>query len=81
MYLSLKERKKNYYSNLDSSCTSDNKRLCTYLFWNMVKPLFTDKVRTMEQITLIENDEFIYKDKKVQKMGPLVKCLLRKASI
>ena len=47
----------------------------------MVKPLFTDKVRTMEQITLIENDEFIYKDKKVQKMEPLVKCLLRKASI
>ena len=31
MYISLKERKKNYYSNLDPSCTSDNKRLCTYL--------------------------------------------------
>ena len=26
----------------------------------MMKPLFTDKVRTMEQITLIENDEIIY---------------------
>ena len=29
-YLFRKE-KKNYYSNLDPSCTSDNKRLCTYL--------------------------------------------------
>ena len=77
----LRKEKKNYYSNLNPSCTSDNKRLFTYLlrkeknnyssnldpsctsdnkrFWSMVKPLFTDKVRTMEQITLIENDEII----------------------
>ena len=35
----------------------------------MVKPLFTDKVRTMEQITiLIENDAIIYNAKDVSEV-------------
>ena len=34
----------------------------------MVKSLFTDKVRTMEQITLIENDEIIYNAKDVSEV-------------
>ena len=34
----------------------------------MVKSLFTDKARTMEQITLIENDEIIYKAKDVSEV-------------
>ena len=59
----LRKEMKNYYSNLDPSCISDNKR-----FWNMVKPLFTDKVRTMEQIALIENDEIIYNAKDVSEV-------------
>ena len=46
---------KGFDSNFDPSCISDNKG-----FLNMVKPLFTEKVRTMEQITSIENDEIIY---------------------
>ena len=59
----LRKEKKNYYSNLDLSCIFDNKR-----FWNMVKSLFIDIVRTMEQITLIENDEIIYNAKDVSEV-------------
>ena len=28
-------------------------------FWGTVKPRFTDKINTNEQITLVENDEII----------------------
>ena len=59
----MRKEKKNYYSNLDPSCISDDER-----FWNIVNPLFTDKVRTMEQITLIENDEIIYNAKDVSEV-------------
>ena len=34
----------------------------------MMKPLFIDKVRTMEQITLIENDEIIYNAKDISEV-------------
>ena len=34
----------------------------------MVKPLFTDKFRTIGQITLIENDEIIWNDEDISEV-------------
>ena len=44
-----KARKERIFSKLNTADISDNK-----VFWNKVKPLFTDKIKSKSKITLIE---------------------------
>ena len=46
--------KKAHYSNLSIKDVNDNKK-----FWKIVKPLFSEKVNTNENITLVENNNII----------------------
>ena len=46
----IRSAKKAYYSNLSIKDVNDNKK-----FWKIVKPLFSEKVNTNENITLVEN--------------------------
>ena len=50
----LRKVKRDYYSALNISNVTDNKT-----FWKTVKPGFTDKVNTNDQITLVERDTVI----------------------
>ena len=52
--LLIKKAKKDYYSKLDPSCVTNSKK-----FWKSVKPLFTDKVLTGDNIVLMENQEIV----------------------
>ena len=45
-----REAKSDYYSNLNPSSITDNKK-----FWKTAKPLFSEKVMSMESTTLVEN--------------------------
>ena len=56
----LRKVKRNYYSNLKINNITDNNK-----FWKSVKPSFTDKINTNEQITLIENYEIISDNHKI----------------
>ena len=47
----LKRTKREYYKNLNPSLIADNK-----IFWKTVKPFFTDKVTTCDNIILLENN-------------------------
>ena len=46
-----RKAKKDYYSNLNPSSVTDNKT-----FWKSVKPLFSEKIMSTENITLVENN-------------------------
>ena len=53
--------KKNYYNNLDVNILNDNRR-----FWKEIKPLFSDKNKTLpKDIILIEDDKVICDNYKV----------------
>ena len=54
----VKTAKREYYGNLNPAV--DNKQ-----FWRTVKPFFSDKVMTSENITLFENGDILEDDKKV----------------
>ena len=56
----LRKCQRTFYSNLDPSIISDNKK-----FWKVVKPFFSDKVSTTTKITLSENDEIQDNDAEV----------------
>ena len=56
----LRRIKRTYYSNLNINKVTDNKT-----FWKTVKPCFSDKINTNEQITLIEDNEIISDDQKI----------------
>ena len=56
-----KERKK-YYSNLDLKKIIDNKQ-----FWQCLGPCFSEKVKTRQKITLVEDNEIISDDSEVAK--------------
>lgn len=56
----LKKVKISYYGNLKPANITDNKK-----FWKMVKPLFSDKVKSADSITLIENNKIVSDDKEV----------------
>ena len=56
----LKKVKTSYYEKLKPSSICDNKK-----FWNTVKPLFSEKTMTTENITLVENNVMVSKDKEV----------------
>ena len=59
----LRKAKFDYYSNLNPSNVSDNKK-----FWNTVKPLFSEKVMSNENITLVENNNIYGDDKRVSEI-------------
>ena len=50
----LRKSKKCYYDNLDTKNITDNKK-----FWDTVKPLFSNKVRSNTYITLNEDEKSI----------------------
>ena len=58
--LLIKKAKKDYYSKLDPSCVTNNKK-----FWKSVKPLFTDKVLTGDNIVLMENKNIVSDKKEI----------------
>ena len=53
----LRKTKKDYYGNLNEKDVIDNKK-----FWKTVKPLFSDKVKSSEKITLVHEDKIITTD-------------------
>ena len=62
--------KKAYYSNLSIKDVNDNKD-----FWKIVKPLFSGKVNTNENITLVENDNIISSEIEIAFFSNIVKEL------
>ena len=50
----MRKTKKDYYGNLNEKDVIDNKK-----FWKTVKPLFSDKVKTSERISLVHEDKII----------------------
>ena len=56
----LRRVKKEYYNNLNPKNITDNKK-----FWNSIKPLFSDKSKSSNKITLIENGTIISDDNDV----------------
>ena len=55
----LTKTKKNYYANLNVKDIVDNKQ-----FWRIVKPLFSDKTKSNEKVTLVEDETFTTQDEK-----------------
>ena len=56
----LRKAKRDYYSSLDPSKITDNKK-----FWKVVKPLFSEKSTTNNNITLVENNNIFQDEKEV----------------
>ena len=54
----LRKTKKDYYANLNVKDIVDNKQ-----FWRTVKPLFSDKTKSNEKITLVEDETITTQDK------------------
>ena len=59
----LRKAKKHFYGNLNPAIICDNKK-----FWKTVKPLFSEKVTTSQNITLIENNIIVDDDKLVSEI-------------
>ena len=55
----LRKTKKDYYANLNEKDIADNKK-----FWQRVKPLFSDKVKSKEKITLVQGKMMSTEDEK-----------------
>ena len=60
MLTSWKKPKKHHFENLDV-----NSFLVKWNFWQIVKPLFSNKVKAKTTIKLTENDEIIDKQTKI----------------
>ena len=58
----LKKSKKFYFESLDVKFVKDNKN-----FWKRISPPFSNKIKSKEKITLVENDEIISSDIEVAK--------------
>ena len=58
----LKKSKKSYFESLDTKFVKDNKK-----FWKRISPLFSNKIKSKEKITLVENNEIISSDIEVAK--------------
>ena len=56
----VKKAKRNYYENLDLNDIKDNKK-----FWATVKPLFSNKIKSAENIFLDESGEIVRNEVKV----------------
>ena len=53
----LKKSKRCYFESLDVKFVKGNKK-----FWKKISPLFSNKIKSKEKITLVENDEIISSD-------------------
>ena len=58
MFLYYEKVKKKHYANLNHKDIADNKQ-----FWRTVKPLLSDKSKSNEKITLVEDNKIISEDK------------------
>ena len=58
----LKKSKRSYFECLDVKFVEDKRN-----FWKKISPLFSNKIKSKEKITLVENDEIISSDIKVAK--------------
>ena len=58
----LRKSKKDFYNNLNVKRITDNR-----IFWQTIKPNFTDKTLRDERITLVEGDKVITEEKHVVK--------------
>ena len=58
-----RKAKRSYYENLDLKDITDSKK-----FWATVKPLFSNKIKSTEYITLEENGKIISNDKELAKI-------------
>ena len=69
-----RKSKRSYFKNLNVKLVRDNKK-----FWKNVAPLFSNKIKSKERITLTENENIISSDKKVaetfHEFFSNVKCL------
>ena len=54
----LRKAKRNHYENLDLNDINDHKKFCT-----MVKPLFCNKIKSVENITLDQNSKVVREEK------------------
>ena len=71
--VSLLRKSKSYFENLNVKLVRDKK------FWKNFKPFFSNKIKSKERITLIENENIISSDKKVAEtfhkfFSNVVKC-------
>ena len=63
MRKTLERVKKEHFANLDVSSISDNKK-----FWQIVKPLFSNKVTAKTTTKLVENNEMIDDEIEIAKL-------------
>ena len=56
----IRETKREYFNSLNGKLVTDNK-----LFWNTIKPFFSDKGTTREKYTLIEEEEILDDNQKI----------------
>ena len=59
----MKKAKKYHFTNLDIKSVTDNKK-----FWQIVKPLFANKVKAKTILKLVENDEVIDDESEIEKI-------------
>ena len=55
----LRKTKKDYYANLNEKDIADNKK-----FWQTIKPLFSDKVKSKEKNTSVQGEIISTEDEK-----------------
>ena len=58
----LRKEKKDFYGNLDISKMTDNR-----VFWKIVKPKISDKVKIRSKITLVEDDKILSQEAEIAK--------------
>ena len=56
----LKLSKKKFYNNRSPNFISDNKK-----FWKCLKPLFSDKQRNNNNITLVDKEQIVTNDEEI----------------
>ena len=56
----LRKEKKKYFANLNDKDIKDNKN-----FWQIIKPFLSEKTKSKEKITLIENENLVSDDAEV----------------
>ena len=64
-----RKAKRSYYENLDMKDITDSKK-----FWATVKPLFSNKIKSKECITLEENGKIISNDKEIARILIRIFC-------
>ena len=59
----MRQNKKDYFETLDIKLLTDNK-----MFWKKVAPLFSNKPKASNKVTLSETPKFIINDQKCAEM-------------